>query len=240
MSKLFLTHPPTPTPQTTHLSSHEGISCFPLTPLTSPCGRLTLTPLTLADIPTLYSISHPHEHANNKQDPNVHPYYGGFTYGPFATLDDYTHFIQDRFFAKPDVVGFVIHTTYEPDGVTLTPSPTRTCASESDAGGRVIGLIALLSTVPAHLRTELGHVWYDTRYRGTFVGKAAPATVLHWAFEELGFWRVEWKCMPSNVASRRAAVKLGFVYEGTFRKFMVGRAPDRRAVDMDYLAMTDD
>ena len=38
------------------------------------------------------------------------------------------------------------------------------------------------------------------------------------AFDELGYRRYEWKCDALNAASRRAAARLGFTYEGTFRQ----------------------
>ncbi|ORZ31417.1 hypothetical protein BCR44DRAFT_1442280 [Catenaria anguillulae PL171] len=87
-------------------------------------------------------------------------------------------------------------------------------------------MLGFIATVPSHLRTEMGHVWYDTRYRGTF-----------WAFEELGFRRVEWKCDERNKASKGAAESLGFAYEGAFRKHMVVR--DGFARTSLYFAMTD-
>ena len=41
------------------------------------------------------------------------------------------------------------------------------------------------------------------------------------AFDELGYRRYEWKCDSLNAPSRRAAERLGFRYEGTFRQMMV-------------------
>ena len=38
------------------------------------------------------------------------------------------------------------------------------------------------------------------------------------AFDELGYRRYEWKCDSLNAPSRRAADRLGFSYEGTFRQ----------------------
>jgi RimJ/RimL family protein N-acetyltransferase len=37
-------------------------------------------------------------------------------------------------------------------------------------------------------------------------------------FDELGYRRYEWKCDALNAPSRRAAERLGFTYEGTFRQ----------------------
>ena len=48
------------------------------------------------------------------------------------------------------------------------------------------------------------------------------------SFEELGYERVEWKCNDRNVPSMKAARRLGFTYEGTFRRHLVvkGRRRD--------------
>ncbi|HEX6287392.1 MAG TPA: GNAT family protein, partial [Acidimicrobiia bacterium] len=35
---------------------------------------------------------------------------------------------------------------------------------------------------------------------------------------DLGYRRCEWKCDALNEPSRRAAIRLGFTYEGTFRQ----------------------
>jgi RimJ/RimL family protein N-acetyltransferase len=47
------------------------------------------------------------------------------------------------------------------------------------------------------------------------------------AFEELSYRRYEWKCDSRNAPSRRAAERLGFRYEGTFRQAMVMKGRNR-------------
>ena len=46
-------------------------------------------------------------------------------------------------------------------------------------------------------------------------------------FEELGYRRYEWKCDALNTDSRRAAERLGFVYEGTFRQATIYKGRNR-------------
>jgi hypothetical protein len=46
-------------------------------------------------------------------------------------------------------------------------------------------------------------------------------------FETLGYRRYEWKCNALNAASRRAALRYGFVYEGTFRQHMIAKGRNR-------------
>jgi RimJ/RimL family protein N-acetyltransferase len=47
------------------------------------------------------------------------------------------------------------------------------------------------------------------------------------AFDGLGNRRVEWKCDALNERSRAAALRLGFTFEGVFRKHMIVRGRSR-------------
>ena len=53
---------------------------------------------------------------------------------------------------------------------------------------------------------------------------------------ELGYRRYEWKCDSLNQASIRAARRLGFTYEGTFRQAMVYK---HRSRDTAWFAIID-
>jgi hypothetical protein len=46
-------------------------------------------------------------------------------------------------------------------------------------------------------------------------------------FDELGYRRYEWKCNALNEASKGAARRLGFTYEGTFRQMSVFKGRNR-------------
>ena len=46
-------------------------------------------------------------------------------------------------------------------------------------------------------------------------------------FDELGYRRYEWKCDALNAPSRRAAERLGFSYEGTFRQATIYKHRNR-------------
>ena len=69
--------------------------------------------------------------------------------------------------------------------------------------------------------------------------EATEAIVLlaSYAFDELGYRRLEWKLDSHNAPSAAAARRLGFSYEGRFRNAMVYRGRNR---DTDWFAMTDD
>ena len=55
-------------------------------------------------------------------------------------------------------------------------------------------------------------------------------------FDGLGYRRYEWKCNAENEPSRRAALRLGFKFEGIFRQHMVVKGRNR---DTAWFAMLD-
>jgi RimJ/RimL family protein N-acetyltransferase len=57
------------------------------------------------------------------------------------------------------------------------------------------------------------------------------------AFDDLGYRRYEWKCNSLNAPSRRAALRLGFKFEGIFRKHMIIKGRNR---DTAWYSMTDE
>ncbi len=103
--------------------------------------------------------------------------------------------------------------------------------------GRAIGMVSFLCDVPAMRRLEIGHIWYAPDYQRSAVNTEAAYLMLRHAFEALGYRRVEWKCNALNERSRRAALRLGFQFEGVFRKHMIVKGRNR---DSAWFAMTDD
>ncbi len=55
-------------------------------------------------------------------------------------------------------------------------------------------------------------------------------------FVGLGYRRYEWKCDAENEASKRAAARFGFTYEGCFRQDMVVKGRNR---DTCWFSMLD-
>ena len=66
-------------------------------------------------------------------------------------------------------------------------------------------------------RLEIGWTWYGEAYRGTSVNKAAKFELLRYAFETLGFNRVQFSVDAENLRSQKAVLKLGAKQEGIFR-----------------------
>jgi RimJ/RimL family protein N-acetyltransferase len=67
--------------------------------------------------------------------------------------------------------------------------------------------------VPEHLKVELGSIWYSPLAQRTGANTEATYLMLRHAFG-LGYRRVEWKCDALNERSRRAALRMGFAFEG--------------------------
>ncbi len=108
-----------------------------------------------------------------------------------------------------------------------------------DAEGRpgpAAGWLALLDAKPSHATIELGNVWFPPGLARTRAATEACFLLLDYAFTTLRCLRVGWKCNALHAASRRAAERLGFSYEGTLRSHMIARGRRR---DTAWFGMTD-
>lgn len=65
--------------------------------------------------------------------------------------------------------------------------------------------------------TEIGY-WLATKARGKGIATKASAAMIEYAFEDLGYTRVELKTSPENTGSVGVARRLGFTKEGVMRE----------------------
>jgi RimJ/RimL family protein N-acetyltransferase len=126
------------------------------------------------------------------------------TSGPFANFDEFAAFIAMRA-AADDPYAYAI----------------------VDTSGRAIGYFTLLRIVPQNRVIEVGHVLYSPALQRTPLGTEAQYLLARYVFETLGYRRYEWKCDSHNAASRRAALRYGFSYEGTFRQHIIAKGRNR-------------
>lgn len=103
--------------------------------------------------------------------------------------------------------------------------------------GLVGGYIAIMRIAEDHGTFEIGNVYMGPAISRTRVSSEAIYLLLEYAFDTLGYRRVEWKCNSLNEPSKVAATRFGFIYEGTFRKHLVVKGQNR---DTCWFAMTDD
>jgi RimJ/RimL family protein N-acetyltransferase len=89
-----------------------------------------------------------------------------------------------------------------------------------------IGVCNYMTNVPAHLKIELGSIWYSPVAQRTNANLEATYLMLRHAFE-LGYRRVEWKCDANNERSRKSALRMGFTFEGVHQHHMIVKGKNR-------------
>jgi RimJ/RimL family protein N-acetyltransferase len=102
--------------------------------------------------------------------------------------------------------------------------------------GLAAGWASYLRAVPQHGVVEVGNVLFAPDLQRTRAATEAMYWMARHVFETLGYRRCEWKCNTENHASRRAAERLGFTYEGIFRQHMVVKGRNR---DTAWFSMLD-
>lgn len=101
------------------------------------------------------------------------------------------------------------------------------CYAVIGPDGNAIGIATLMSIRPEMGVIEVGHIAYAPALQRTPLGTEAQYLLARYAFETLGYRRYEWKCNALNAASRRAAERYGFTFEGIFRQHMVVKGKNR-------------
>lgn len=102
--------------------------------------------------------------------------------------------------------------------------------------GEVMGTASFMRTDTASGSTEVGSVLFGPRLQRSPIATEAMFLMMRRVFDEQGYRRYEWKCDSLNAPSRRAAERLGFSYEGTFRQVMVYKGRSR---DTAWFSMLD-
>jgi RimJ/RimL family protein N-acetyltransferase len=176
--------------------------------------HVVLRPLEPAiDAPALYPLLHA-----PTGDPSVWDY---LPEGPFPDLESYRLSIEAQA-ACEDPLFYAITTRQDRDG--------------KRASGRTLGLLSLLSIVPDHGRIEVGHICFSPQLQRTAAATEAIYLAGRYCMDELGYRRFEWKCNALNAPSRSAALRYGFLYEGTFAQHMIVKGRNR---DTAWFSITD-
>jgi RimJ/RimL family protein N-acetyltransferase len=126
------------------------------------------------------------------------------SYGPFANPAEFADWVADR--AKLD----------DPFSYAVVNS-----------SGRVLGIATLMEIRPAMRVIEVGHIVYSPDLQRTPLATEAQYLLARYAFERLGYRRYEWKCNALNAASRRAALRFGFTFEGIMRQHKIAKGRNR-------------
>ncbi|RCJ19593.1 hypothetical protein A6770_05475 [Nostoc minutum NIES-26] len=169
---------------------------------------VTLTPLVPErDVEALYAASH-----GSLQKEAVWNY---LFYGPFDSPSTMKNWIEREMIGKSDPLTWTVF---------------------ENSKNTQVGIVGLLAIAPTHGRAEIGHVWFTPEVHKSKVNTESQFLLLQHLFERHSYRRVEWKCDSLNHASRTAATRMGFIFEGRFRQHMFIHGRNR---DTDWFAMTD-
>ena len=135
-------------------------------------------------------------------------------YGPFASLADYRKWLETSCLGE------------DPQFHAVIDLKT----------GKATGIASYLRIDPANGVIEVGHISYSPLAQDSPSGTEAMFLMASRAFDDLGYRRYEWKCDALNAPSRKAALRLGYQFEGIFRQAVIYKSRNR---DTAWYAMTD-
>ncbi len=93
--------------------------------------------------------------------------------------------------------------------------------------GKAVGVASYLNIKPSTGVIEVGHINYSPALQRQPAATEAMYLMMCRVFSELGYRRYEWKCDALNARSRRAALRLGFRFEGVFRHATIYKGRNR-------------
>ena len=96
-----------------------------------------------------------------------------------------------------------------------------------DRSRRAVGVQTLVAIRPDMRTVEVGHIVLSPSLQRTPLATEAQYLLGRYVFETLGYRRYEWKCNALNAASRRAALRFGFTFEGIFRQHLIVKGRNR-------------
>jgi RimJ/RimL family protein N-acetyltransferase len=99
-----------------------------------------------------------------------------------------------------------------------------------------VGYASYMRIEPANRCIEVGSILFTPALQRTPGATEAMYLMARHVFDDLGYRRYEWKCNSLNEPSRRAALRLGFTFEGIFRQHMIIKGHNR---DTAWYAMLD-
>ncbi len=105
-----------------------------------------------------------------------------------------------------------------------------------NATGLAVGQASYLRIEPDHRSIEVGNIIFAPALQRSPGATEAMYLMARYAFNDLGYRRYEWKCNALNQPSRRAALRLGFTFEGVFRQHMIIKGRNR---DTAWFSMLD-
>ena len=127
------------------------------------------------------------------------------TVGPFASIDDFQAWMKPA------------SKTNDPLFHALIDLST----------GKAVGMAAYMRIKQDVGVIEVGSISHSPRLQRTPTATEAMFLMMKRVFHELGYRRYEWKCDSLNEASRRAAERLGFNFDGLFKQALIYKGRNR-------------
>lgn len=112
------------------------------------------------------------------------------------------------------------------DGAEASEDPLYVAVVDN-ATGKAVGTASYLRIDPPAGVIEVGWITFSPLLQRSPASTEAMALMMARVFDDLGYRRYEWKCNALNAPSCRAAERLGFTYEGTFRQATIAKGRNR-------------
>ncbi len=119
----------------------------------------------------------------------------------------------------------------------LRASPATIPLVIAEPAGAPMGIACFQRIDQANGVVEIGSITVGSPWQRSTASTEALHLMACHVLDDLGFRRLEWKCDALNEPSRRAAVRLGFSFEGVFRRAVVYKQRNR---DTAWFSITDD
>ncbi|KAI8432470.1 hypothetical protein MSG28_004854 [Choristoneura fumiferana] len=134
--------------------------------------------------------------------------------GTFRSQDDFMEYVR-RIEVSGDAVHFVVI---------------------DKKNNQPLGTMALMRIDTKNGVIEIGCIAFSSLLQRTRMSTECHYLLMMYVFETLGYRRYEWKNDSLNAASRRAALRLGFQFEGTFRQAVIYKGRSR---DTNWFSLLD-
>ena len=144
--------------------------------------------------------------------------------GPYASEEEFRRAIAMKQSA-PDAVFLAI-----------VPAASTEPTDPPPSSGQTAGYASFMRIDPVNGVVEVGNILLAPSLQRTTAATEAMYLMASHVFDRLGYRRYEWKCNAKNLPSRRAALRLGFTFEGIFRQHMVVKGRNR---DTAWFSMLD-
>ncbi len=105
-----------------------------------------------------------------------------------------------------------------------------------DSRSSAQGMASLMDIQPIAGSIEIGHIWFAPALQRSREATEALFLLMEYALGELRYRRLQWKCNALNQASRDAALRLGFAFEGVLYQHQIPKGRNR---DTAYYSILD-